>query len=348
VKTSDFDYALPPELIAQTPLEPRDKSRLMILSRSDGSIEHRLFSDIVDYLRAGDVLVFNDSKVIPARLHARKVDTGGRLEILLLRRLRPGVWETLVRPGKRVKTGDHVEVKKDSVTEDGQGLEVMAEVVASSDGGIRVMSFSDETWLDKLGEIPLPPYIRVPLTDSERYQTVYANVAGSIAAPTAGLHFTTELIDKIENRGVQCLFVTLQVGLDTFRPIQEEDPSEHPIHQEYGVITRKAADQLSEARAEGRRIISVGTTAVRLVEAAAQAGGLARISPFEGWVSLYILPGYQFQTVDGFITNFHLPRSTLLMMVSAFAGRQYIQQAYREAIAQKYRFYSFGDAMLIL
>ena len=347
MKTSDFDYSLPLGLIAQTPTEPRDQARLMVLNRSEGSLKHHRFFDIVDYLQAGDVLVFNDSKVIPARLHARKVDTGGRLEILLLRRLSPNIWETLVKPSKRVNIGSRIEIASNSATDDRQDFQTPAEVVGLGDEGIRVISFSDETLLSGLGRIPLPPYIHTPLTNPERYQTVYANVAGSIAAPTAGLHFTTELINKIKSRGIQCLLVTLHVGLDTFRPVREDDPLEHPIHQEYGVLTQEVANHLSQAKVEGRRIIGVGTTSVRLVEAVAQASSPVHIKPFEGWVSLFILPGYQFRVVDALITNFHLPRSTLLMLVSAFAGGELIKQAYREAIARKYRFYSFGDAMLI-
>jgi len=348
VKTSDFDYSLPQELIAQTPIEPRDQARLMVLNRSRGSLSHLRFWEIVDYLQSGDVLVFNDSRVIPARLSGRKVDTGGKLEILLLRRLRPNVWETLVRPSKRVKLGSRLELTNDSANADGQDFRVLAEVVELRGQGIQVISFSDEALLPELGRIPLPPYIRIPLKAPERYQTIYANVAGSIAAPTAGLHFTPELMDNIKSRGVHCLFVTLHVGLDTFRPVREDDPHQHPIHQEYGVVSQEVANQLSQAKAEGRRVICVGTTTVRLVEAAAQASNLPQVQPFEGWVSLFILPGYKFQIVDALITNFHLPKSTLLMLVTALAGRDLITQAYHEAIARKYRFYSFGDAMLIM
>jgi len=348
VKTSDFDYSLPLELIAQTPIESRDQSRLMVLNRRDGLLKHHRFFEVVDYLRSGDVLVFNDSRVIPARLSGRKADTWGRLEILLLRRLSPNVWETLVRPGKRVKIGSRIEIANDSVTGNGPDFKILAEVVGLGEGGIRVINFSDETPLPELGRVALPPYIHVPLTNPERYQTVYANVDGSVAAPTAGLHFTTELIDKVKSKGIDCLFVTLHTGLDTFRPVQEDDPLEHPIHQEYGRLTQEVANHLSQARVEGRRIVCVGTTTVRLVEAVAQASSPAPVAPFEGWVSLFILPGYQFRVVDAFITNFHLPRSTLLMLVTAFAGKELVNKAYQEAIAQKYRFYSFGDAMLIL
>ena len=348
MKTSDFDYSLPQQLIAQTPIEPRDRARLMVIDRSDSSLEHRKFLEVVDYLRDGDVLVFNDSRVIPARLSGKMVDNDGDLEILLLRRLSPNIWETLVRPGKRVKIGTRVEITSDSVSGDRKNFKVTAEAVGLGEGGTRVISFSDETLLPELGKIPLPPYIHVPLSDLERYQTVYANVAGSVAAPTAGLHFTPELIGKIKSKGVRCLFITLHVGLDTFRPIQQDDPLEHPIHQEYGVLSAEVADELSQAKTERRRVVCVGTTAVRLVEAVAQAASPLDIQPFTGWINLFIVPGYQFKMVDALITNFHLPRSTLLMLVSAFARKDLINQAYREAIAQQYRFYSFGDAMFII
>jgi S-adenosylmethionine:tRNA ribosyltransferase-isomerase len=347
MKTSDFDYSLPIELIAQTPIEPRDQSRLMVLNRSDGSIEHRNFFEITDYLRAGDVLLFNDSRVVPARLKGRKIDSGGRVEILLLRRLDTRTWETLVKPGKRVKSGTMIEITNDSVVDNRHEARVLAEVIELRQGGIKVISFSDETLLPKLGKIPLPPYIHTPLTRPERYQTVYADEAGSVAAPTAGLHFTPELLSDIERKGVHCLFVTLHIGLDTFRPVREDDPLEHPIYREYGGLRQEVASQLSQARTEGRRIICVGTTTVRLIEQVAQNSNAALLEPFEGWVSLFILPGYQFRVVDALITNFHLPKSTLLMLVTAFAGKDFINRAYEEAIALRYRFYSFGDAMLI-
>ena len=342
MKTSDFDYSLPTELIAQTPVEPRDWARLMILNRSDKSLEHRRFFEIVDYLKRGDVLVFNDSRVIPARLSGRKSDTGGRVEILLLHRLSPNNWETLVKPAKRVKMGSRLELGEDT-----QQPKVTAEIVGMKEEGIRVIAFSNETLLAELGQTPLPPYIHSPLKDQERYQTVYAHTAGSVAAPTAGLHFTPELMGKITDKGAQCLFVTLHIGLDTFLPVRESDPTKHPMHREYGILSQQTAHNLSQAKREGRRIICVGTTAVRLVEAAAQASSPADMLPFEDWVSLFILPGYRFQITDALITNFHLPKTTLLMLVSAFAGKDAIDNSYREAIAQKYRFYSFGDAMLI-
>ncbi len=348
MKTSDFDYLLPPELIAQTPIEPRDHSRLMVLNRSDGSIEHRKFFEITDYLRAGDVLVFNDSRVIPARLMGTRIDSSSAVEILLLRRIRPSIWETLVKPGKRVKTGTRIEIGSCPVTGDGHGFSVTAEAIGLGENGTRLLRFSDEALLPQLGKVPLPPYIRVPLRDPERYQTIYANEDGSVAAPTAGLHFTSELIGRIKDKGIRCLFVTLHVGLDSFRPVRENDPLEHPIHQEYGVLSEEAASELTRAKAEGRRVICVGTTTVRLIEAAIQASSPAQMRPVEGWVSLFIVPGYQFKVVDALITNFHLPRSTLLMLVTAFADKDLIMTAYREAIAQRYRFYSFGDAMLVL
>jgi S-adenosylmethionine:tRNA ribosyltransferase-isomerase len=342
MKTSDFYYSLPAELIAQTPIEPRDRSRLMVLDRSDGSIKHRSFFELVDCLRTGDVLVFNNSRVIPARLRGTKVDTGGRVELLLLRRLEPSTWEALVKPAKRIDAGARIEIAN------GSAARLLAEVTARGEGSARVITFSDEMLLPKLGEIPLPPYIHTPLARSERYQTVYASVDGSVAAPTAGLHFTAESLNAIKQKGIQCLFVTLHIGLDTFQPVREEDPAAHSIHREYGEVTAEVASQISQARSEGRRIIGVGTTTVRILEQAARSSESGRLGAFEGWVELFILPGYRFQIVDGLITNFHLPCSTLLMLVTAFAGKDLINRAYQEAIAQRYHFYSFGDAMFIL
>lgn len=346
MRTVDFDYYLPPELIAQTPLEPRDRSRLMLLDRRDGSVEHRTFPEITGFLRAGDVMVFNDSRVIPARLEGREVDSGVKLEVLLLRQLEPGLWETLAKPAKRVKPGARIEII--GVNGNRPGVRITAEAISVGEGGTRLIRFSDEARLPELGKIPLPPYIHLPLKDPERYQTVYARMDGSAAAPTAGLHFTPELLGDIQSKGVRCLFVTLHIGLDTFRPVREDNPLEHPIHREYGVVSREVAEELSRAKAEGRRIICVGTTAVRLLEAAAQTGISGGVPPFSGWVDLFIVPGHRFRMADVLITNFHLPRSTLLMLVSAFAGSDLINQAYREAIARQYRFYSFGDAMLVI
>jgi S-adenosylmethionine:tRNA ribosyltransferase-isomerase len=347
VKTSDFDYNLPPELIAQSPLEPRDHSRLMVLNRGNGTWEHRRFFEIINYLRDGDVLVFNDSRVIPARLRGRRVDSGGGVEILLLRRLNANLWEALVKPAKRLRAGARVEIGNDSVAGEQPGAGVMAEITGVGQGGIRVISFSDETLLLESGEVPLPPYIHTPLAQPERYQTVYARVSGSVAAPTAGLHFTQELLGEIERKGVQCLFITLHVGLDTFRPVTGDDPLKHAIYKEYGVLNETVANKLSQAKREGRRIICVGTTTVRIVEQVAQVSNPRQLEPFEGWVSLFILPGYRFRMVDALVTNFHLPRSTLLMLVTAFAGKELVHRSYQEAMALRYRFYSLGDAMLI-
>ncbi len=342
MKTSDFDYHLPSELIAQTPIEPRDRSRLMVLCRSDGSIEHRRFFEIEEFLHEGDVLVFNDSRVLPARLIGRKEGTGGKVEVLLLRRLSPGLWQTLVKPGRRVSLGTRIEF----CAEPGSADDLWGEVVEWGEMGIRVIRFSDEDALEMLGSVPLPPYIHLPLKDPERYQTVYSRVMGSAAAPTAGLHFTPELLHRLEGKGIHLCFVTLHVGLDTFSPVRVEDPKNHPMHKEYCELPEKTARELNQAKAEGRRIICVGTTTVRILEQAASGGG--GIKAFQGWSDILILPGHRFRTLDGLITNFHLPRTTLLMLVSAFAGQRLTQRAYQEAIRLGYRFYSFGDAMLIL
>jgi S-adenosylmethionine:tRNA ribosyltransferase-isomerase len=337
MKTSDFDYHLPPELIAQTPIEPRDHSRLLVLDRGKGSIEHRHFYDIIDYLREGDIMVFNDSRVIPARLKGKRSGSGGKAEILLLRRTDESTWEALVKPARRLHQGVVIEIEPG----------IRAEITGTGDRGIRVLRFTDESRLLTAGEVPLPPYIHQPLENPERYQTVYARVTGSVAAPTAGLHFTPELLEKIERRGIRSLWTTLHVGLDTFRPVAEEDPREHTIYREYGIIGEQTAAALSRARQESRRIIAIGTTTVRLLEKAAKDGQVTQIQPFHGWVDLFILPGHRFRMVDAMVTNFHLPRSTLLMLVTAFSGKELIDKAYREAIEQRYRFYSFGDAMLI-
>lgn len=344
MKTSDFDYKLPEESIAQQPLEPRDSSRMMVLDREGESIEHHRFYELPDYLKAGDVLVFNDSRVIPARLKAKKAETGGKVEILLLRRHAEGGWEALVKPGKRVQVGAKLELL---VSPENDDKPVTAEVTAVGDGGIRVIRFSDERSLAALGEVPLPPYIKLPLEETERYQTVYSREEGSVAAPTAGLHFTPELLAKLEKKGVRCLFVSLHISLDTFRPVKEEDPRQHPVFREYGILSKEVAAELSLAKEEGRRVICVGTTAARMVEQAAIASRTKPVEPFKGWAELLILPGHKFRVLDGLITNFHLPRSTLLMLVSALAGREFVLKAYEQAVETGYRFYSFGDAMLI-
>jgi S-adenosylmethionine:tRNA ribosyltransferase-isomerase len=310
----------------------------MVITRNDGSIEHDFFSEVSDYLCAGDVLVCNDSRVIPARLSGRKVDGGAKVELLLLQRLEPGVWETLARPGRRLKVGMMVELGKGPVLE--------AQVRGKTESGTIIVSFSNEEALERTGSVPLPPYIHEPLANPERYQTVYAQEKGSVAAPTAGLHFTPELMSSLQEKGIRFVFVTLHLALDSFRPVQVDDPTQHVIHKEYGVLMPEAASELNQAKAESRRVICVGTSSVRLVEHAARQGD--GVKPFSGWTDLFILPGHRFKMVDAMITNFHLPRSTLLMLVSAFAGRELILRAYHEAMNLNYRFYSFGDCMLIL
>ena len=345
MKTSEFDYSLPAGLIAQTPMEPRDHSRLMVLHRGRGSIEHRRFFEIVDFLQPGDVLVLNDSRVIPARLRGQR-EGGGKAEILLLRRLDPSIWEALVKPARKVKAGERIRVTGEE--QESPGSSTSVEVLERGEQGLRTIRFAEEALLEELGQTPLPPYIHTPLSDPERYQTVYARVKGSVAAPTAGLHFTPQLLDNFAQKGIDLAFVTLHVGLDSFRPIRVEDPQQHSMHKEYGELTEEEAAKLASAKAKGNRIICVGTTTVRLLEQAALAASEAeRLKPFKGWTSLFILPGHQFRLVDGLITNFHLPRSTLLMLVCAFADKGLIDQAYQEAIKLGYRFYSFGDAMLI-
>jgi S-adenosylmethionine:tRNA ribosyltransferase-isomerase len=350
MKTSDFDYHLPKELIAQTPMEPRDHSRLMVVSRADGSILHRRFYDLPNYLRHGDLLVFNDSRVFPARLHGTRTGTGGRIELLLLHRLSPGVWRALVRPGRRMRQGDAFEVA-------GGGHTLRGEVLQVSADGSRTVRLSDEGALDVVGVVPLPPYIHKPLEDAERYQTVYSRVMGSVAAPTAGLHFTPGLLERVRSLGMELTFVTLHVGWDSFRPVKTEDVASHRMHAEYYEVDETAADAVNRAKREGRRVVCVGTTAVRLLE---QAAVLNRNTDDDGdrsdsvliagsgWADLFIYPGYRFRVVDALVTNFHLPRSTLLMLTSAFAGRELILEAYRVAAEDHYRFYSFGDGMIIL
>jgi S-adenosylmethionine:tRNA ribosyltransferase-isomerase len=342
MKTSDFDYHLPPKLIAQIPAEPRDQSRLMVLRRNDGSIEHRHFYEIIDYLQSGDTIVFNNSRVIPARLMGQKRNSQTKVEVLLLRRLDNNIWETLVRPGRKVTPGTQIRI--DGAPGDA-GEEMNAEVLEQGESGIRIIRFSDDSLLEKFGHVPLPPYISTPLADAERYQTIYAQTKGSVAAPTAGLHFTSRLLNELHKKGVQLAFVTLHIGLDTFRPVRVADPNKHAIHKEYGELSSEVATLLNQTKEQGRKVIAVGTSTVRLLEAATQTG---TIQPFAGWADLLILPGYKFRIVDVMATNFHLPRSTLLMLVSAFASKEFILKAYEQAKGLNYRFYSFGDAMLIL
>jgi S-adenosylmethionine:tRNA ribosyltransferase-isomerase len=337
LKTSDFDYNLPESYIAQTPAEPRDSSRLLVVHRDTGQLEHRIFRDVTDYLRAGDLLVLNQTRVIPARIFARK-ETGGRVELLLLRRRDELTWEALVG-GKGLRIGKLLKI------EDGPKVEV----IKILEGSERLIKFSEpiEPYFSKVGHVPLPPYIHEKLEDPERYQTIYARELGSAAAPTAGLHFTPRLLEELQVKGVKIDFVTLHVGLDTFAPVTEADPKAHKIHTEWCELSEETADAINETRDRGGRVIAVGTTSVRTLESVANVAQGA-IPPYVGPTSLFILPGYQFKVVDAMITNFHLPRSTLLMLVSAFAGREKMIETYGIARQEGYRFYSFGDAMLIV
>ena len=335
MRTSDFEYNLPPSFIAQTPLEPRDASRLLVLRRDTGTLEHAVFRDIGKYLHSGDLLVLNQTRVIPARLFARKT-TGGRVELLLLRREDTHTWECTVG-GKGLKTGIRLLLEEN-------GPE--AEIVGMLDGARRLVRFARpvELYLPRIGHVPLPPYIHEPLANPERYQTVYARDPGSAAAPTAGLHFTPSLLDELQSQGIKIAYVTLHIGLDTFAPVTEVSPEKHPIHTEWCELPQETADAIHRTRQSGGRVIAVGTTSVRTLESAAV--GRDTIS-YTGNTNLFILPGYKFKVVDCMITNFHLPRSTLIMLVSAFAGRERILHAYEIARREKYRFYSFGDAMFI-
>ena len=367
MQTSDFDYHLPQELIAQTPIEPRDSSRLLVLHRATGLVEHQRFNHLLEYLRAGDVMVFNQSRVMPARLHGWREDTGGRVELLLLKRESPGIWQVLAKPARRLRPGTVVVLDwaarpafppggaplYEEIT---PGPAPKITLLASQEDGIKRVQIAPEEGWHQWGETPLPPYIHQRLEDPERYQTVYARQSGSVAAPTAGLHFTQSTLEGLEQLGVIPAFVTLHVGLDTFRPVHGEDPTRHEIHTEYyevGAETVSALNQasLNQARADGRRVIAVGTTSVRVLEQLALnlvEDKDSALKPAAGQAGLFILPGHRFRLVDAMITNFHLPRSTLLMLVSAFAGREPVLAAYQEAIERQYRFYSFGDAMLIL
>jgi len=336
LKTSDFDYHLPPERIAQTPIEPRHDARLLVMDRRASHLQHAVFRDLGRFLDLGDLLVFNQTRVIPARLYGRKIPGGGKVEILLLNRVESQTWETLIG-GKGLKTGRRFAVV------DGPQAEVIAELT----GPRRMVRFDEpiEGFLDQAGHVPLPPYIHEPLKNPDRYQTVYARQPGSAAAPTAGLHFTSQLLESLGHDGIRKAWVTLHVGLDTFLPVTEEAPLEHPIHTEWCSVPAETVQVVRETLDAGKRVVAVGTTAVRALETAASGGTL---QPFEGPTGLYILPGYKFRIVNAMITNFHLPRSTLIMLVSAFAGRDSILDAYQHAVQSGYRFYSFGDAMLIL
>lgn len=370
MKTSDFDYHLPAELIAQTPVEPRDASRLLVVHRDAGQIEHRTFRDTAEYLRPGDLLVLNQTRVIPARLFGRKADTGGKVELLLLKRHEECTWEALVR-GKGLRAGIRIEIQ--AAGQKGQGVtgrggpgggegearqfRTAATIIAETESGGRLVRFEEpvQPLLDELGEVPLPPYIHEPLADAERYQTIFGRIEGSVAASTAGLHFTPDLMVDLRRMGVEMAFVTLHIGLDTFRPVKEDEVEAHQIHTEWYELTAPVAEQINRAKLEGRRVVAVGTTVVRALESAAsgcaaegEACAWRAVSAYAGPTDLFIYPGYRFRIVEAMITNFHLPRSTLLLLVSAFADRDLILRAYQEAIDRQYRFYSFGDAMLLL
>lgn len=340
MKTSDFYYDLPEELIAQDPLEDRSSSRLMVLDRETGEVEHHIFKEVIDYLNPGDCLVINDTKVIPARLFGVKEGTEAKIEVLLLKRRENNVWETLVKPGKKARVGARISF--------GDGL-LKGEVIDVVEEGNRLIRFSYEgifeEILDQLGQMPLPPYITHQLKDKNRYQTVYAKHEGSAAAPTAGLHFTPELLKAIEEKGVNIAHVTLHVGLGTFRPVKVEDVTQHHMHSEFYVVEESQAALVNETKRNGGKIVAVGTTSLRTLESAAGEDGLLQAK--SGWTDIFIYPGYQFKIIDRLITNFHLPESTLIMLVSALAGKEHIMAAYEEAVKERYRFFSFGDAMLI-
>ncbi|MBU8850603.1 S-adenosylmethionine:tRNA ribosyltransferase-isomerase [Priestia megaterium] len=342
MKVDLFDFHLPEELIAQTPLEQRDASRLMVLNKETGSVKHHMFHDLLDYVQAGDCLVLNDTRVLPARLFGTKEDTGANIEVLLLKQTQGDTWETLVKPAKRVKEGTVISFG------DGRLTAVCKE---TSDQGGRLLEFNYEgifyEVLEQLGEMPLPPYIKERLDDQERYQTVFAREQGSAAAPTAGLHFTEEMLEQLKEKGVHIAFLTLHVGLGTFRPVSVDDLEEHDMHSEFYQVSEGTAALLNSVREKGGRIISVGTTSTRTLETIATEHN-GKFVASSGWTNIFIFPGYEFKAIDGMITNFHLPKSTLIMLVSALAGRENVISAYEQAVAEKYRFFSFGDAMLIL
>ncbi|WP_295919474.1 tRNA preQ1(34) S-adenosylmethionine ribosyltransferase-isomerase QueA [Anaerovibrio lipolyticus] len=339
MKLTEFDYNLPEELIAQTPVEPRNSSRLMVLDPVDETIEHRHFYDLKEYLEPGDTLIFNDTRVMPARLLGWREGTGGKVEVFLLRRIDGDTWETLVKPGRKAREGQVVRFSD----------ELTCTVQDSTDFGGRIVKFHYEgifeEILDRLGETPLPPYIHEKLEDSERYQTVYSREKGSAAAPTAGLHFTKEQMAELKDMGVNLGFVTLHVGLGTFRPVSVDNIEEHVMHKEYYSISQETADLIKATKVAGKRVIAVGTTSIRTLESAATSVG--EINGRTDWTNIFIYPGYEFKIVDGIITNFHLPKSTLIMLISAFAGREFVLKAYETAVKEKYRFFSFGDAMMI-
>ncbi len=340
MKVTEFDYELPEELIAQTPIKKRDESRLMVLNRKEQTIEHKIFKDIIDHLKPGDVLVRNNTKVIPARLYGKK-ETGAKVEFLLLNNIEGDIWESIVRPGNKLHVGTKVIF--------GEGI-LETEILEVMPGGTRKVEFKYDgifnEILDKIGVMPLPPYIHESLKEKDRYQTVYAKYDGSAAAPTAGLHFTPELLEKIQEKGVEIANVTLHVGIGTFRPVKEDTVEAHKMHSEHFYIKQEDVDKINKAKQEGRRVIAVGTTSCRVLESIADEN-TGMVKQIEDDTEIFIYPGYKFKCIDGLITNFHLPQSTLLMLVSALAGKEYIMKAYKEAVKEKYRFFSFGDAMLI-
>lgn len=341
MNVEEFDYHLPESLIAQTPLKNRDQSRLLVLGRKTGNIAHKHFTDIMDYFEPGDTLVLNDTRVMPARLFGLKEETGAKVEMLMLTRIEDNDWEVLLKPAKRIKVGNTLSF--------GNG-KIIAECIKELEQGGRIMRLHYEgileERLDELGEMPLPPYIKERLDDPDRYQTVYAKENGSAAAPTAGLHFTDELLQKIKDKGVNIAFITLHVGLGTFRPVSVEDIDNHEMHSEYYQMTKETADMLNKTKENGHRIISVGTTSTRTLETIRRDH--EQFVATSGWTDIFIYPGFEYKAIDGLITNFHLPKSTLVMLVSAFSSREYILNAYKEAVKLKYRFFSFGDAMLII
>ena len=341
MKVTEFDYELPEELIAQTPIKKRDESRLMVLNRKEQTIEHKIFKDIIDYLKPGDVLVRNNTKVIPARLYGKK-ETGAKVEFLLLNNIEGDIWESIVRPGNKLHVGTKV-IFGDGILE--------AEILEVMPGGTRKVEFKYDgifnEILDKIGLMPLPPYIHESLKEKDRYQTVYAKYDGSAAAPTAGLHFTPELLEKIQEKGVEIANVTLHVGIGTFRPVKEDTVEAHKMHSEHFYIKQEDVEKINKAKQEGRRVIAVGTTSCRVLESIADEN-TGMVKTIEDDTEIFIYPGYKFKCIDGLITNFHLPQSTLLMLVSALAGKEYIMKAYKEAVKEKYRFFSFGDAMFII
>lgn len=340
MKTSDFYYDLPEELIAQTPVEPRDSSRMMVYNRKTKEVLHKHFYDVIDFLNEGDAIIVNDSRVLPARIYGTKIPTGANVEFLLLKQVKDKVWETLVKPGKKARTGDSFTF--------GDGI-MTGKVIDVLEDGNRIVEFKCDSnfyeTLDKIGQMPLPPYIHEKLKDKERYQTVYSHELGSAAAPTAGLHFTDELLEKIKAKGIKIGYVTLHVGLGTFRPVKVDDVTTHKMHSEHYEVPEETAKLIEETKKNGKRVIAVGTTSCRTLESVAKEHG--KVVPCEGWTDIFIYPGFEFKVLDGLITNFHLPESTLIMLVSAFAGYDEVMSIYKEAVKEKYRFFSFGDSMFI-